>query len=110
GGAADAQEPAKMSIGVDARSNSVIVRAPDQLFAQVEALVTQLDSQQLDTTQSTEIVSLRHSNLEAVKAALAPIVGQQAISTTQTPGQQAGQNQSAADAARRQAEFMQRIQ
>ena len=104
-----------MSISVDVRSNSLVVRAPEALFAEIEKLVHQLDSEQLDSTQSTQIVSLKFSNSSAVKEALASILGDQAISST-TASQALGNNNkaaggnSAADTARNQQEMIRRIQ
>ena len=109
------QEAPKMSISVDVRSNSLVVRAPEALFAEIEKLVHQLDSEQLDSTQSTQIVSLKFSNSSAVKEALASILGDQAISST-TASQALGNNNkaaggnSAADTARNQQEMIRRIQ
>jgi len=80
GGGAD-QEPSKMTIGVDERSNSLVVRAPDPLFAQVKQLVEQLDENGLGVPQSTRIVSLRHTNSEALKIALQSLLGEQAVTT-----------------------------
>lgn len=114
GQGADAQEPAKMTIGVDTRSNSLVVRAPDMLFYQVKALVEQLDTEQLDSTQSTQIVSLKYSNSEAIKEALEPILGDQSVTTTSSSsgGQNAEgrNNRNSADAAKQQQEMIRRIQ
>lgn len=114
GGGADAQEPAKMAIGVDTRSNSLVVRAPDALFNEVRTLVEQLDTVQLDSVQATQIVSLKHSNPEAVKEALGTILGDAAVTTTQQSGAQQGRgdnnNRDAAEAARQQQEMIRRIQ
>jgi type II secretory pathway component GspD/PulD (secretin) len=81
GGGAD-QEPEKMTIGVDERSNALVVRASDPLFGQVEALVRQLDEQQRDSSQSTQIISLKFSNSDAVKQALAGVFGADAIKSS----------------------------
>jgi type II secretory pathway component GspD/PulD (secretin) len=113
GASADAQEPAKMTIGVDTRSNSLVVRAPDALFFEVQQLVEKLDTVQEDSGQATQIVSLRHSNPEAVKEALGTILGTAAVTTTQQqPAGQGGGNSDgdAGDAARQQQEMIRRIQ
>ncbi|MCO6044227.1 hypothetical protein NG895_09945 [Aeoliella sp. ICT_H6.2] len=113
GGGADAQEPAKMSIGVDSRSNSLVVRAPDPLFVQVEALVKQLDTEQLDSSESTQIVSLKYSNSSAIKEALSSILGSDAVTSgsQQTSGEQAGGgDRGDRDQARQREEFVRRIQ
>jgi type II secretory pathway component GspD/PulD (secretin) len=108
---AAAQEPAKMSVTVDTRSNSLVVRAPDELFNQVKALVAQLDTEQLDSAQSTQIVSLKYSNTNAIKEALGNILGEQAVTTTtqQNAGQQQGR-EGGGDQARQREEMIRRFQ
>lgn len=114
GGEADSQEPEKMTVGVDARSNSLVVRAPDALFYEVQALVEKLDTQQSGSEQATQIVSLKYSNTEAIKEALGPIIGEQNVTTQ--PQAAAGQGPQAEndrrndDGARQQQEMMRRIQ
>ncbi|MCA9239629.1 MAG: hypothetical protein KDA37_05495, partial [Planctomycetales bacterium] len=121
GGSATDQEPSKMSLGVDARSNSIIVRAPDPLFDEVELLVKKLDEEGLETPQATRIVSLRNTNMSAVKEALQSILGSESVTskTTTTP-QQANNsgnnnqgnpnNRDAAEAFRRRIEFFRQMQ
>lgn len=117
GGASIDQEPSKMTLGVDARSNSVIVRAPDPLFEEVKLLVEQLDEEGLETPQATRVISLQHSNAEAVKEALESLLGPDAV-TASTAAQAANSNRgnrreggnnrnAAADAQRRMEMFRQ---
>ena len=64
----------KMKLGIHARTNSLIVIAPEPLFREVELLVKQLDM----VTESNQIVTtytLRRSNPETVQKALAAILG-----------------------------------
>ncbi len=82
GGGGETQEPEKMTIGVDERSNSLVVRASDPLFQQVEALVRELDEQQRDSSKSTKIVSVKNANIDAVKQALQGVFGSDAITTS----------------------------
>ncbi|QDU57964.1 secretin N-terminal domain-containing protein [Aeoliella mucimassa] len=114
GGGADSQEVSKMSIGVDTRSNSLIVKAEDALFFDVKRLVEELDTVQVDTSESTVVLSLRNSNPEMMKEALSSFLGSQAVtSTTQAPGQDAnrgGNNNNGGDQARQQQEMIRRIQ
>ena len=90
-------EVQKMTIGVDARSNSLIVAAPEPLFKDVEALVAQLDDESIVTDESVQIISVKQANPELIQKALASIVGQSATtsnrsgssssrSSTSTPG------------------------
>ncbi|MEM8734397.1 MAG: secretin N-terminal domain-containing protein, partial [Planctomycetota bacterium] len=50
GNAAQALEPV-MTVAVHERSNSIIITDPDQLFAEVDALVTSLDTQSQETVE-----------------------------------------------------------
>jgi type II secretory pathway component GspD/PulD (secretin) len=69
------QQLQKMSIGIDQRSNSLVVRAPDPLFEEVKALVAQLDQEDLATPETTRVVSLKYSNSAAVQKALSSMLG-----------------------------------
>lgn len=64
-----------MSIGIDERSNSLVVRAPDPLFDEVRLLVSSLDQEQLESAETTRVVSLKHSNSSAVQKAITSIMG-----------------------------------
>jgi type II secretory pathway component GspD/PulD (secretin) len=76
GDAASAEpEPDKMSIGIDERSNSLVVRASDPLFEQVEALVKQLDEEGLEKPQATQVVRLKGTNSAALKSAITSLLG-----------------------------------
>lgn len=76
------QSSQKMSIGVDERSNSLIVRAPDPLFEEVKALVAELDQTDLTSPEITRVVSLKHTNSSAVQRALVSVLGDQAQTST----------------------------
>ncbi len=82
GGGGSEQEPSKMSIGIDTRSNSLVVRAPDPLFDQVKQLVEQLDQEGIGTPQSTRIVSLQHTNTSALREALSSLLGEAAVTSS----------------------------
>jgi hypothetical protein len=68
-------EPTKMSIGVDARTNSLVVAAPDSLFQEVKDLVQELDQAAVDTAQTLQVISLERTSPQAVRQALAAMVG-----------------------------------
>lgn len=87
GNSGEAEKIEKMSIGIDERNNALVVRAPDPLFMEVEALVKQLDQEQLDGGSATRVVTLKHSNSSAVRQALSSILGPSATTTT-TPAQE----------------------
>ncbi len=82
------QQSQKMTIGIDERSNSLLVRAPDPLFEEVKALVAELDQTDLTSPEITRVVSLKHTNSSAVQKALVSVLGDQAqTSTTSSTGQ-----------------------
>ena len=66
---------ARISIGVDARTNSLIVAAPEALFQEVRQLVDQLDVAAGDQNQTVRVVTLRRTSPTAVEQALAAIAG-----------------------------------
>ena len=66
----------KMSIGVDARSNSLIVSAPEVLFQKVKLLVENLDEAAAESNNdSIQVIKLDGMKPEAVRAALQAVVG-----------------------------------
>lgn len=84
GGGGAQSEPEKMTIGVDTRSNSLVVSAPDPLFEEVKTLVEQLDMAGDDTNQTMQAVRIRSSNPETLQKALATITGQPVTSSSST--------------------------
>jgi hypothetical protein len=96
GGQAEA-EPQKMTIGVDPRSNSLIVAAPEPLFRQVELLVTQLDQEGFESDDAMEVVTIRYGNPTSVQAALEALIGENiktsgaASSSSSTPSSSSNQ-------------------
>ncbi len=90
GGGGASEESSKMTVGVDARSNQLVVAAPDDLFRQVEALVRQLDHNDSNLLQTTRVVTLSKANPAMVRQALSAIVGQAAPQAQNSAG---GNNQ-----------------
>ena len=82
------QQVQKMSIAIDTRNNMLIVRAPDALFEEVKQLVTDLDHTVGDSPQTTQVVSLKHTNSAAVQRALTSILNNVKVSTTGASGSQ----------------------
>ena len=64
-----------MTVGVDSRSNSVIVTAPEPLFRQVEALVQQIDQPGSTDTDVVSVVPIKVSDPELVQKTLNSILG-----------------------------------
>ncbi len=69
------QEPPKMTIGVDVRSNSLIVTASEPVFREVKALVEEIDQEGLDTGDAVSVVTIKQTNPELIQQALQSIVG-----------------------------------
>lgn len=93
GGARGAAEEApKMSIGVDTRTNSLVVSASQPLFEEVEQLVKTLDQATQSTAQSMRVVTLKRSNPHSVHQALSAMMGS-SVTTSRAPseGQQDSQ-------------------
>jgi type II secretory pathway component GspD/PulD (secretin) len=76
----------KMKLGIHARTNSLIVIAPEPLFREVEMLVQQLDTATTESNQIVTTYTLRRSNPETVHRALSAILGDSIQSTGTTSG------------------------
>ncbi|MFO0871142.1 MAG: secretin N-terminal domain-containing protein [Pirellulales bacterium] len=82
-------EPAKATIGVDSRSNSLIVSAPEPLFLEIKAMVEQLDeAAEANRDETMRVVTLKSANPQLVQRALSSITAGKAkpSTTTTTPG------------------------
>ncbi len=51
------EETQKMTVGVDARTNSLVVSAPDNLFSEVKLLVEQLDTIDTGANETMKVVT-----------------------------------------------------
>ena len=69
-------DAAKLSVGVDPRSNSLVIVATDTLFAEVKQMVEQLDAAAADENQTVRVVTLHQTSSTAVEQALSAIVGE----------------------------------
>lgn len=76
-------EEIKMTVGVDTRTNSLIVAAPDYLFNEVKALVEQLDVSELASDQIVRVYSLKSSNADVITRSVASLYGDN-ITVTKT--------------------------
>ena len=76
----------KMTIGVDSRSNSLVVSAPEPLFEEVRELVHALDRVAGEDNETVEVITLHDSNPEAVRAALSSLLGDLVKSSDTAPG------------------------
>ncbi len=72
--------PQKMSVGIDARSNSLVVSAPEKLFQEVKMLVEQLDQAGTESMQDVKVVTLKRSNPQTIQHALSSLLGDSVVS------------------------------
>lgn len=70
-----AEESPRLSLGVDFRTNSLIVAAPDPLFREIRELVRQLDRTAGRSTQSVEVVALHGAGSGVLLQALPALMG-----------------------------------
>ena len=74
--------PVQLSIGVDTRTNKLVVSANDQLFRQVEALVISLDESAREANRTVRVVTMKNANSAVVQQALSSLLGKVKVSTT----------------------------
>ncbi len=91
GGAGAGDDVARISVGVDTRTNSLIVAAPDPLFDEVKQLVAELDSAAADQDHDVQVVTLHHTSTEAIEQALS-VLGGDSVQVTRTTNPQQGQH------------------
>jgi type II secretory pathway component GspD/PulD (secretin) len=82
GGAA--QEAPKIAIGVDTRTNSLVVSAPQPTFEEIQQLVLSLDQVTEGTSETMRVVALKQSNNKALHDALTSLMGE-SLKTSRTP-------------------------
>jgi type II secretory pathway component GspD/PulD (secretin) len=69
------EEPQKLTLSVDTRTNSVILAAPEPLFTEVEGLIAQIDKAAVESNQTMRVVQLHKASTDSVQQALSAIVG-----------------------------------
>jgi len=104
----------KMIVGVDSRSNSVIVTGPEPLYRQVEALVRQIDQPGSTDTDVVSVVPIKVSDPELVQKTLNSILGASSRSGSRSSGGSSFSGSSSsggpsADDIRRRMEFFQQL-
>ena len=68
-------EETKMTIAVDAKSNSLIVSAPDYLFNEVKQLVAELDAVAIDPDDTVRVVALKRTSASVMQQQLGSRLG-----------------------------------
>jgi type II secretory pathway component GspD/PulD (secretin) len=76
------EDQQKMTLGVDARSNSLIVSAPQWLFEEVQNLVRTLDTRGEDSNQAIQVVTLSRGSADLVGRTITSVVGANATSNS----------------------------
>ena len=87
GGGSAQDEEQKITIGVDPRSNSLVVSAPEPLFQEVKALVEQLDQAGAEETETVRVVTLKNASPELVQKAIVSITGGNVSTSTSSVGE-----------------------
>ena len=116
GGSGQPQVEPDLTVGVDNRSNSLIVSAPEPLFLEIKALVAQLDEVAISSNEVTRVVAVTKANPDTIQRALGSLFGAQVSSTNASssnnnvnnvrqPPRQDRENQAAQEAIRRRLEF-----
>lgn len=89
------EQEATMTLGVDSRSNSLIVSAPESLFLEVEAFVKELDHYAAQTETVVQVVQLKEISPDLAKQTIANLAGDSVkFSTSQSSAQTTGNQRS----------------
>ena len=89
----------RISIGLDTRTNALVIAAADPLFEEVKLLVHQLDAANAEQNESVRMVTLHRTSATAVEKALAAFAGdavQAYNSNTNSPAANSGVNTTSA--------------
>ncbi|MDB5339364.1 MAG: NolW domain protein, partial [Planctomycetaceae bacterium] len=82
GGDAKQKRGIRLTLGVDKRTNSLIVSADENLFRQVETVVKNLDQAALEANRTIRVVTVNQANSHLVQQALGSLMGKVRVSTT----------------------------
>lgn len=80
-----AEQMQKLSIGVDQRTNSLIVVSTQPMFEEIQRLVQTIDVATTDNDETVRVVSLKRGNVSSVQSAISAILGD-AVTTQGTSG------------------------
>ncbi len=99
-GTAAKEEPERMTIGVDAKSNSLILFASQSTYEEVRMLVEELDSiAGVAEEATTEVVKVT-GNAETIKSTLMAILGENAVSNSSSSSSGRGSTSSRSGSSR----------
>lgn len=65
----------KVFIGIEERSNAIVVLAPRYMFSEIETLVKQLDKEAREHKRVSKVVSLRNAKPETIEKAMGTLFG-----------------------------------
>ena len=94
GGRSAQDEQQTMTVGVDTRSNSIVIAAPEPLFQEVKLLVDQLDQAGAEEAETMRVVTLKSASPELVQRAITSITGGKVTTNTSTTSQQTSNTRS----------------
>ncbi len=108
----------RLTVGIDARSNRLILSCSEPLFKQVEAMVKTIDQSALDSKRTVRVVSLEHVKTAQLKSALGAVMPRVKVTSSRSSGGGSGGGAAPAPAAAPQqsqddamrALFLQRMQ
>jgi type II secretory pathway component GspD/PulD (secretin) len=98
GGNGGRKEPGvQLTVGVDRRTSHLIISCNDNLFRQIEGLVTSIDERARDARQTVQIMRLETADPTVVSSTLVSLIPKVTVSASRTarrkPGEQPGQPQ-----------------
>lgn len=80
----------KMTLGIDHRSNRLVIASSEPLFKQVEAMVGQLDQAALEAKRTVRVVSLEHMKTSQLKTALGAVMPKVKVSSSRSSSSSSG--------------------
>jgi type II secretory pathway component GspD/PulD (secretin) len=86
GGNNTSRTPATLSVGVDDRSNRLIVYCSEKLYDDIQTLAKELDASAKDSTRTVQVVSVKNIDPALVQQAIDAIQGRRASTGFNRPG------------------------
>jgi hypothetical protein len=70
------EEPQKMTVSIDTRTNSIVLAAPEPLFSEVQQTIEQIDAAALTKSDQTmEVLRLHRTGADTMQMALGALLG-----------------------------------
>lgn len=90
-----------LSVGVDARSNSLVVSAPDLVYRQIQSLVESLDQAALQAGRSYRVLPLKNANPLEVRDAIEILLDRESSGTRKSTSGSGSQGSGSGSSTRR---------